>query len=1070
MVGQVSPTSEEAPASRLPLVEESLLDDSDSYAMADGTESAWGDLNLDSFDYSQVDFSSYLDFNGQMIDTNSEYTEHGAPEEASVETIPEFPQPNFPTIGKHDFEEANIPSEPVANIVCLDTMLANDGLPADTFDAYRDLSDTTEPICSRSQPETSAATNPHLVMPNDLSNEYEIQPLQSRSQYQGDHAMTDSLQGIEIRPRTLAQPTPQCNRALEINELWNSPIHNDARPPHPHAEYGGQISSPGKDSTVPRNRKDDGKENEDRGGGVIQESRKPKFQSPFQANLTDSKRQKQKAEPAKQPVKEAPRPLVRPNPRYARREGYTYVDHPCENWDDFKYSKYGELEPSKLYSAEQINHYLFDHPLHKSAADKTSSELILRVHRNPSRSATRFPTTLSHRCRFADCPIQTINQGHISVSFCEIDKSHPNHDPFLEAGWVHLYCLERFTDFPRVCAKLNILADTRELQKEEHGKNFFKLGTDAEAKLAHKFIKACRTDTLPDNYPEQIEGDDYEYEGTLSHRLALTKVKKEPKNYGTQRSVREELAGYKGSNIGSHMGDLVLEAQLRRKTRLHVNQNSNLEYPRPSRHYRNQRRAGSQDEDDSESERVTDGESEEEDDDNEAAMQEEWLRNAEQKPRRRRVAVADMGQWQPSSKPSPKPQPPLPANRAPSRSDRIYMQWLQKIEQKPRPRRAPPANQPPHPHRNAMFNGPIVDNRLQSFESRIASRTPAPNVGYQAQPHQSLSPYQAPDAYMGSAAQVMPQYQLPAPYAGSSLQLPGQYSAPHLQYPRFQGQPAPYFQPQQPQMPYTEPPMTEPSRWTPVDPNYYPTGLTPPSSRKRNSEEAGNDKPPTRYGQGPEHRQPASIPQFQQPQQPSPSSKKRARDEPHDWTNDDVEEPWLKKARHRLAPTPPKKITSRKKARTPYHHKTQAERRKEKKSEAQTKAEWQRVFSPEAVAVRNEIAEARQRGDIGEEDMVFLKKDDEDRSVEPSPQEKREALQRMIEFNRKKREVERENEEFLRDAEEEEDEDMSDEGGGVFGDDVEETEEEMVTRKRRELGEQMMRQRVRGGKDGGREE
>lgn len=128
------------------------------------------------------------------------------------------------------------------------------------------------------------------------------------------------------------------------------------------------------------------------------------------------------------------------------------------------------------------------------------------------------------------------------------------------------------------------------------------------------------------------------------------------------------------------------------------------------------------------------------------------------------------------------------------------------------------------------------------------------------------------------------------------------------------------------------------------------------------------------------------------------------------------------------------------------------------------------MFSPEAVAVRNEIAEARQRGDIGEEDMVFLKKDDEDRSVEPSPQEKREALQRMIEFNRKKREVERENEEFLRDAEEEEDEDMSDEGGGVFGDDVEETEEEMVTRKRRELGEQMMRQRVRGGKDGGREE
>lgn len=215
-----------------------------------------------------------------------------------------------------------------------------------------------------------------------------------------------------------------------------------------------------------------------------------------------------------------------------------------------------------------------------------------------------------------------------------------------------------------------------------------------------------------------------------------------------------------------------------------------------------------------------------------------------------------------------------------------------------------------------------------------------------------------------------------------------------------------------------------------------------------------------------------STPQLQQPPEPQPPSRKRRRDEPHDETNDDIEEPWQKRVRQRLAPSPPKKRNfTPKKAKAPYHYKTIADKKLERKREANVKEEWEKMYGAEAVGVRREMVEARQRGDIADADLVVLTNDMGD---EPSPQERRPALQRIIEDNRRRVEMEREYAEFMQAAEEEGEEDEDEEveiengdGEGLFGDDEEEKEEDVVARKKKELEEQMMRQRAGNGKKRG---
>ncbi len=313
---------------------------------------------------------------------------------------------------------------------------------------------------------------------------------------------------------------------------------------------------------------------------------------------------------AKDPTKPRPRKpllLTKPNPRYAPHPKYKPLPKPPPPWSIYTYTAHGELTPSRLYTPTELTTFLFTHP--------RPHTLTLRIHRNAPDSRRRYPTSHSHRCRFATCPMypnNTINQGHIGVSISE-DADPQQRDPFLVAAWVHLYCLERFTDFVRICQELNVEADARDLPREARGKNPFQLSTPAEEKCVRGFIRACQAGGGPVDYP-RFDMPDRPHEGTLTHRLACVKLKRESSSVGKQRELREQAAGYRGSTLDVHVGDLEVEAQVRSWTRSHKNQNQLVVQPRVPRKYQGVcfvRKAGDEDEEDEDAEgEVEEGEDE----------------------------------------------------------------------------------------------------------------------------------------------------------------------------------------------------------------------------------------------------------------------------------------------------------------------------------------------------------------------------------------------------------------------------------------------------------------------------
>ena len=283
---------------------------------------------------------------------------------------------------------------------------------------------------------------------------------------------------------------------------------------------------------------------------------------------------------------------------YVPNKAYTPLVQAPKTWDIFQYTKDGELDPSRLFTADEINRYLFNHPLHRGHHNSRESQLNLRIHKTPAACAKRFPNGLW--CRFKDCPMRTIGQGQYLVLMDELSVQYPHHDPFLNAAYMHLWCMERYCNFEVICANLNVSAKCRDARLEEGRKNRFCLGTEEE-KVVEDWVGACRayskhqfgrkpwvTTACPDqpNGCPHYDSPSVEYRGTLCHQLTVTKL-----HYGGQGRInlridREDKAGYQGANITRHLGDLNKETELREFSRCHKNQNQLKPNPKTERHYR----------------------------------------------------------------------------------------------------------------------------------------------------------------------------------------------------------------------------------------------------------------------------------------------------------------------------------------------------------------------------------------------------------------------------------------------------------------------------------------------------
>lgn len=322
------------------------------------------------------------------------------------------------------------------------------------------------------------------------------------------------------------------------------------------------------------------------------------------AELTNSRRH-DKRDQGVATRRQSASPRTQRNRTYVENRAYTPLKQAPKTWDIFEYTKDGELDPSRLFSPEEIKRYLFDHPLHQGHRDLKESQLILRVHKTPASSAKKFPNGL--RCRFKDCPMRTINQGQLLVVADELSVQYPDHDFFLNAAYFHLYCIERFLNFPEICAKLNVSAEGRNARKEEKRKNRFCLSLGQEESVVQDFVEANRSSNsqpitdrrriggnpwvahLPRPVSEWLPSPDQSslpYKGTLSHQLFLTKLHYGGRGRINLRKNREARAGYEGSNITRHLGDLKKEAKMRQYSRRHKNQNQLKTDPKTERWYR----------------------------------------------------------------------------------------------------------------------------------------------------------------------------------------------------------------------------------------------------------------------------------------------------------------------------------------------------------------------------------------------------------------------------------------------------------------------------------------------------
>jgi hypothetical protein len=223
-------------------------------------------------------------------------------------------------------------------------------------------------------------------------------------------------------------------------------------------------------------------------------------------------------------------------------------DAPC-SWNPrndngmltFHYNEYGELSTNK-FSIDQIEQYLYNHPLNYDRNGfflGKNSRLTLWIQVTPADAGRRYPSASSDKCRFADCPIphNTIRKGFFRVAFDEHDASGLQIDPYRCAGFVHLFCLEKFCSFPSICQNLNVQPDRRNLPE---GKNKMAITRDHGEmfEVVSTFIQSAKN-PMP-----------WDYEQTLSFQLTSKHLELEPKVRHTTRKRRG------GNHIALHKGDL----------------------------------------------------------------------------------------------------------------------------------------------------------------------------------------------------------------------------------------------------------------------------------------------------------------------------------------------------------------------------------------------------------------------------------------------------------------------------------------------------------------------------------
>jgi hypothetical protein len=217
----------------------------------------------------------------------------------------------------------------------------------------------------------------------------------------------------------------------------------------------------------------------------------------------------------------------------------------CHGEALFQYNHAGQLNPSSTFTPQQIIDFIVHHPL--NTYHGKSSGLTIWIQVAPADSSKRSGDDKSDKCRFECCPDpqRTIRKGDFRIAFDEQYSQRINTDPFHNAGYVHLYCIEKFIDFPSICQNYNVQPDTRRLAE---GKNKMAITRD-HASMQELCLHFIQTAQSWDKFGNGIRPTEY-YEHTLCYKLTKEHLAKQPKHL---QEVRERRGG---NSIDKHLNNL----------------------------------------------------------------------------------------------------------------------------------------------------------------------------------------------------------------------------------------------------------------------------------------------------------------------------------------------------------------------------------------------------------------------------------------------------------------------------------------------------------------------------------
>jgi hypothetical protein len=232
----------------------------------------------------------------------------------------------------------------------------------------------------------------------------------------------------------------------------------------------------------------------------------------------------------------------------------------------FKYSKDGELTPKDRFTIDQIAEFLQSHPLNHPRVEygRTNyqdSHLTLWLQRVPADSASRYPSQkVGAQCRYAHCPTNSLRTGEFRVTMSEdwLYQTAPDfrYDPFHNAGYMHLYCLEKIFNIVDIASRFNFKPDLRTFTNDKADK-MMALHRDGEGILKVLDDYLQQDEQQIDEYSRLITPEDSSawFMHSLTRALTVWHVTEGKKNTQKQAESRG------GFDISKHLGDLMLQAE-----------------------------------------------------------------------------------------------------------------------------------------------------------------------------------------------------------------------------------------------------------------------------------------------------------------------------------------------------------------------------------------------------------------------------------------------------------------------------------------------------------------------------